>query len=86
MAIQRVVAVYDFAVEAYGRPVFVNALGEATRSFLDEVNSPDSAMSRHPADYSLFHIGEFDSSSGVLTAHTPVKLLMKGGDAKQSSS
>lgn len=64
-----IVAVRDLKAEAYGRPIFVNAIGQAIRSFQDEVNRPDqqNEMNRHPEDFSLWHLGEYDDQSGLIT-------------------
>lgn len=76
----KVCAVFDIAIEAYGQPIFVRALGEATRSFADELARSESAMSRHPTDYQLYHIGDYDESSGLLVACTPPRRLVSGAD------
>lgn len=62
-----VVAVFDSAVQAYGRPIFVPAIGVALRSFQDEVNRKDSEnpVAAHPSDYELFNLGVFDDATGV---------------------
>jgi len=38
------------------------------------VNSPDHAFAKHPSDFSLHKLGEFDDVSGVITGHMPEKL------------
>jgi len=64
-----VVAVFDSAVQAYGRPIFVPAIGAAMRSFQDEVNrkADDNPVYAHPSDYELFVVGYFDDSTGIFT-------------------
>jgi len=81
-----VVSVLDVAAQAYGRPAFVQALGAATRSFVDEVNrsSADNVMFNHPQDFQLFHLGEFDDSNGRFTCLDQPALLLHGSAAKQS--
>lgn len=54
--------VYDSATEAHMRPFFALTDGEAIRSFSDAVNDPQSAFSKHPADFTLFSIGEYDDN------------------------
>jgi hypothetical protein len=72
-----IVSVYDRAVSAYARPVFVASEGSALRSFDDEVNrkSEDNEIGKHPADYNLSVLGSFDDSIGVLTSHDPRVLV-----------
>lgn len=56
--------IYDSAVEAYMRPFFVPAVGAAMRAFTDEVNNPQGDMFKHPEDYVLFELGEWDDQTG----------------------
>lgn len=69
MAKQKVCAVFDSAMEAYLRPFFVPTTNMAVRSFTDEVNrqAEDNQMYRHPDDYTLHCLGEFDEESGNFT-------------------
>lgn len=70
-------SVYDAAVGAYGRPMFLNARGQAIRGFTDEVNraADDNSMYRHPEDYALFYLGEFEDSSGVGQFSVPERVV-----------
>lgn len=58
-----VVSVWDQAAEAYSNPVFVQSKGVALRSFMDAVMDQKSVFSSHPEHYSLFKLGEFDTST-----------------------
>lgn len=66
--IYQIVSVHDRAILGFGRPIFVAALGQAIRSFQDEMNraAPDNEMERHPDDYDLFHLGSFDDATGQM--------------------
>lgn len=61
-----IVSVFDRATQAYARPVFVRSEREALRSFTDEVLRVDPAneLAKHPGDFELWYVGEFDDSSG----------------------
>lgn len=69
-----VFAVKDEAVSAFGQPIFVRARGEALRAFQDECANKDSAIHKHPNDYSLWNIGTYDDNTGALTALEPQKI------------
>lgn len=69
----KVFAVYDSAVGAYMQPFFMQSKGLALRSWLDAANDPKTQFHAHPADFTLFEIGEYDEIEGVLTTH-PVKV------------
>lgn len=73
---QKVCAVFDSAMQAYLRPFFVPTTQMAVRSFTDEVNrrADDNNMFRHPGDYVLWYLCDFDEESG---------LFLGGLDAEQ---
>ena len=60
-------AVFDSKSEVYGTPIFFATKGLATRAFEDQCNKPDSPIAQHPADYTLFCIGDFEPDTGTLT-------------------
>jgi len=70
MAKSVVVSVFDSAVQAYSRPMFVPSRAYAVRSFTDEVNrrEPNNALNAHPEDYELRMLATFDEESGIFTA------------------
>lgn len=70
---QYVFSVYDSKAEMFNQPMFFKAIPEALRAFGDEAMRPDSAIHKHPDDYSIFCIGEFDVDTGLLTPLTPPK-------------
>ena len=57
---QKLFTVYDEKAESYLPPFFVPTTGLATRAFTDCVNSADHQFGKHPHDYTLFYLGEFD--------------------------
>ncbi len=63
-----VFAVFDAAIEAFLTPMFFETKGAAIRAFSDACNAEEHDFSRHADDYTLFHIGMFDPSKGLLTA------------------
>lgn len=67
-------SVYDSAVEAYIRPMFLPSVGLALRGFTEAVNGNDPEMTKYPSQYVLFDVGTFDDSSCTFTTHTPVSL------------
>ncbi len=72
---QFVFAVYDSKSEMFNQPMFFKAKGEALRAFTDEANREDSAIFKHPGDYTLFLIGDYNVDTGLLTPMpTPVSL------------
>lgn len=61
-----IVCVRDIKSEVYGKPFYVRSLGEAARSFEDEINRKDeqNMMYNHPQDFQLFEMGVYDDNDG----------------------
>lgn len=74
MAILRMFCVHDVKAEAFAKPFAVPTRGIAIRAFADQVNNPDSDLHKHPEDYTLFQIGEFDESTGMIQPQAPESL------------
>jgi hypothetical protein len=70
-------AVYDAQVKTFMRPFYGRTVGEAERTFGDAVRNPESDWAKHPQDYSLFKLGEFDDESGLLVSEVaPVQCCL----------
>jgi hypothetical protein len=67
-------------------PFYVVARGQAIRAFSDEVNRrpAETDLARHPEDFELYLLGEFDESGGRFTSHEPVSLI-RGKDVVNAS-
>lgn len=79
MTVLKICAVHDSAVDAFNAPIFVPAVGAASRSFIDEVNRRESAFNLHPDDFTLYELGSFDQITGTFHATEPV-LIVRGKD------
>lgn len=75
MAVLKICAVRDAAVDCFGQPIFVRHLGEAIRSFSDEVNREGSSFNKHYTDYELFCVGDYDDQSARVQPCEPVSLV-----------
>lgn len=71
-------SVYDEKVQAFNAPFFQTTLGQAVRSYSDIVNDAESVIHRHPGDYVLYHMGEFDDGEGTFTSQVPPVRLGSG--------
>jgi len=69
MAKLSVYAVYDSKVQYFHQPMFMRNKGEALRSWELVANEKDHAISRHPEDFNLFELGEYDDQTGQITMH-----------------
>lgn len=67
---------YDSKLGVYSRPFFVADLREIPRIATDVLTSESSTVSRHPEDFTLFHIGMFDDNEASVTdLGSPVALI-----------
>lgn len=63
-SLQLCYTVYDSKAETFMPPFFVPSKGLAIRAFEDCVNSDDHHFGKHPADYTLFSLGAFNTDVG----------------------
>lgn len=62
--ILKLVSIYDAKAQVFSAPIAFPTNGVAERSFADEVNNPNSQYAKHPEDFTLFHIGDYDDATG----------------------
>lgn len=60
---QLIFTVFDEKAETFLPPFVVPTKGLAIRAFKDCINSPDHQFGKHPADYTLFHLANFEDST-----------------------
>lgn len=58
--IKKIFAVYDTKAQLYNAPFMLNTKGEAIRGFSDIAKDDNSQIGRHPEDYVLFELGEWN--------------------------
>jgi len=85
--LQFIVCVKDRAAEVFNRPFFVPHRNVAVRDFTDEVNrvSPDNFLNKHPDDFDLYLLGQFDDSTGAFIREGSPTVLVRAKDVIQSS-
>ena len=88
MSVKSVMSVFDSASRLFGQPFYVPATAAAVRSVSDETNraAADNALYQHPEDFELYHIGDFDDCSGLLTAVSPPSLVCRVKDLLNPNS
>lgn len=64
MTPQLMFTVFDTKAETFMPPFFVPSRGLAIRAFEDCINSDDHHFGKHPADYTLFYLGSFNTDVG----------------------
>jgi len=69
MIYHKVFVVFDSKVEAYHLPFFAPTTSAGMRVFSDACADRNTQFWRHPADFTLFEIAQYDATMGVLTMH-----------------
>jgi len=64
MAILQMFTVYDVKAETYSQPITAPTINTMGRILGDVLAEGQHAYAKHPEDYVLFHLGEFDDSTG----------------------
>ena len=64
MTVFKICAIRDTVAEAWMRPMFFQSTGQAIRALQDEVVKVDSEFGKHPEDYHMFLVGEWDDETG----------------------
>jgi len=63
--ILQIFTVYDIKARAYLPPFFVPSIDVAKRTFLDAALETDHQFGKHPEDYNLMHLGQFNDENGT---------------------
>lgn len=67
MAVLQLFSVFDVKVGVFAPPFCGRSRGEAIRSFTDACKDESLPFKRHPGDYKLYFMGEFDDNSGIIS-------------------
>jgi hypothetical protein len=71
--------IYDSAAKAYTKPLFMQTDGLAMRMFTDIVQpGQDSDISKHPEQFKLFKLGEYDDQTGIVTCDEGPQIMANG--------
>lgn len=57
---------YDVKAVTYSPPFYAHQHGEAMRMVMQLAEDPNTTVGRHPADFTLYCVGRFDTSTGQL--------------------
>lgn len=70
----QVFSIFDKKAGVYNTPFFCINQQVAVRSLCDLCSDARSFVAKHPEDYALYLIGEFDEFNGALTPSAPVAI------------
>ena len=79
-------SIFDKAAQAYVTPFFMHNKALAIRAFADNVNSSEeNNVSKHPEQFSLFCLGEYDDTTGKIEPRDEPELIASGLELVQPS-
>lgn len=79
--VKKVYSIRDNKMESYGQLVFIDNDAVASRMFGDLVlNDHDSLIGKHPADFGIYCLGEFDDKTGRFENLEAARLIAIGSD------
>lgn len=78
-----VYTIHDLVAKTYTNPFFMHNDAEAKRMFLQWMVNPELPMAAHPQDYSLYHIGFYDTDQGQIEGIKIPNLILKGSSTPE---
>lgn len=76
-------SIFDEKGGLFSNPFFMAHKGLAIRAFYDLVCDNNTTVSKHPEDFKLYCIGEFDDNSGGLMSLPQPDFLQNATDFKK---
>jgi len=71
----KIFSVWDSVAKVHQNPFCLHNKHEAIRGFADAVNDESTMLAKHPEDYTLFLVGEWEDDTGTITPQTPEKVI-----------
>jgi len=74
-----IIAVRDQKANVFTQPFTAPSKGVALRSWGDQLNDKENEKSdqvKHPEDFSLWILGEYDDNTGEIVVQTPEQLVV----------
>lgn len=62
--IKKLYSIRDQKSETFNPPFLQHSHGEAERTFGELANDTKTQIGKHPTDYDLYYLGQFDTNSG----------------------
>lgn len=82
----KIYAIRDAAISGFMKPWVAKTNGEAIRTFQNVVNSKDdqNLISKHPEQFDLYLVADFDEDTGKVKAYEPTMHLAKAIEYKEA--
>lgn len=70
-------SIRDQVAGIFHAPQYAHTPGAAERDFKEIVNDKNTMIAKHPEGYDLYHIGEYDNSTGKFTSLETPQFVVK---------
>lgn len=84
--INYIFTIHDVKADAYLPPFFLPTEAMAIRTFGDCIADKEHAFGMHPSDYTLFVIGDWENTSGIITLYEVRNSLGNGVEHMRKES
>lgn len=78
----KIFSIYDGKAKIFNTPFFMATLGMAVRAFQDIAQDQNTMICRHPEDFTLYEIGEYEDGTAKLTEKIPMQLIAVASEFK----
>ncbi len=72
--------IYDEKAECFAHPFFVSAIGIATRMLATWTQNPETMISKHPEDFTLYQVGTWNDAEAKFDNLGTPKFIAKATD------
>ena len=73
----QLLSIRDSKADYYNQVITLKTVEEGVRAFGELVTDQRSMISKHPEDFDLYHLGEFDDQTGLIVTWDAPKHVMK---------
>lgn len=79
----KVFSIFDEKAQVYSNPFFMPHVGQASRSFGDLVSDTSTQVCKHPEDFKLYQLAEYDDVSGHFDSLKVPLFICNASDFKE---
>lgn len=76
----KVYSIFDEKAKCFGQPFFMAHNGMALRAFSDLVADKSTSINKHPGDYKLYCLADYDDNSGEFASLPQPEFLAHASD------
>lgn len=66
--------IYDVKAKFYNKPFYMQNDSIAIRAFTDLANDPQTDVYKHPTDFQLFNVGNYEDTTATIEAFPPIHM------------